>query len=261
MLGGTIRLFDVDMHAWSMDKTLDVVDTRLQSEPFTQHVVVNVAKVVAMRKDPELRHAVSSCDIVNIDGAGVVFAGRMLGHKIPQRVAGIDLFFRLLEYAQESGKSVYFLGATKDVVAEAVARIRDKYPQLDIAGHHHGYFWENEEAAVKEVRESGADMLFVGISSPMKERFVDKWRNDLGVRFAMGVGGTFDVVAGKVKRAPKWMQDYGLEWVYRVIQEPRRMFWRYMSTNARFAGLLLSEFGRKLSSRRNKKRAGSLTDS
>jgi N-acetylglucosaminyldiphosphoundecaprenol N-acetyl-beta-D-mannosaminyltransferase len=224
-----------------MDQTVAEIDRRLRSLPFTQHVVVNVAKIVNMQKDPELRAAVESCDIINIDGAGVVFGGRLLGFSIPERVAGIDLFHQLLDRAHASGRGVFFLGAKADILKQAVEVLRRRYPNLNIAGFHHGYFWDEEAAVVDEIRQSGADLLFVGLSSPMKEKFIDTWRNDLGVKFAMGVGGTFDVVAGKVRRAPQWMQKLGLEWLFRVIQEPRRMFMRYMTTNSQFAWMLIKE--------------------
>lgn len=228
-----------------MDETVREIDRRLSCERFTQHVVVNVAKIVHMRSDPELSAAVAGCDIINIDGAGIVFGGRMLGYTIPERVAGIDLFHRLLAYSESVGKSVYFLGARPDVLEVAVANIRAKYPQLNIAGFHHGYFWDDEAAIVDSIRGSEADLMFVGISSPLKEQFINRWNDKLGVKFAMGVGGTFDVVAGKIRRAPHWMQTLGLEWLYRVIQEPRRMFMRYLTTNSVFAWMLITELARR----------------
>lgn len=234
-----ICLFGVNMHPLSMRETIAAIDERMRASDFTQHVVVNVAKVVTMQKDAGLRAAVQACDIINIDGAGVVVAGRMLGYEIPERVAGIDLFHELLRYSEHRGKTVFFLGAKPDVLNAAVLRIRSEYPKLRIVGWHHGYFWDDEAATVEQIRESGAELLFVGISSPLKEQFIDRWREQLGVKFAMGVGGSFDVVAGKVLRAPLWMQRLGLEWFYRLAQEPRRMFWRYFSTNTVFAWMLL----------------------
>ena len=242
---GTIRLFGVDMHAWTMEQTIEAIDRRMRTEPFTQHVVVNVAKIVSMQTDSKLREAVASCDIVNIDGAGVVFGGRLLGYSIPERVAGIDLFHHLLAHSEVSGRSVYFLGAKPDVLEAAVGSVRTEYPNLNVAGYHHGYFWNDEAAVVDNIRNLNVDLLFVGISSPMKEEFIDRWSDQLGVKFAMGVGGTFDVVAGKVRRAPEWMQKLGLEWLYRVIQEPRRMFMRYLTTNSAFIWMLLTELARR----------------
>lgn len=236
-----IELFGVPMDALSMGETVREIDRRIADGLFTQHVVVNVAKLVQMQDDPELARAVKACDLINIDGAGVVFGGRLLGLRIPERVAGIDLFEELLGYAEAAGKSVYLLGATPEILSRTVANVRRDHPELEIAGCHHGYFWDDEEAVVREIRASGAALLFVGIGSPLKERFINRWRDDFGVLFAMGVGGTFDVVAGKVRRAPVWMQRAGLEWLFRVVQEPRRMWRRYLVTNTRFVMMVLRE--------------------
>ena len=194
-----------------------------------------------MQNDSILKASVEACDIINIDGMGVVLGARMLGHDVSERVAGVDLFHRLLQMSAERGFPVFLLGAKAEIVAEARNRVEKLYPNLVVAGHHHGYFWDDEEAVVNKIRESGARLLFVAITSPKKENFINKWQDQLGVDFVMGVGGTFDVVAGKVKRAPLWMQKYGFEWLYRVIQEPRRMWKRYLVTNSKFAWLLLKE--------------------
>lgn len=240
-----IEIFGCPMDAWSMEQTLAEIDRRIAAGAFTQHVVVNVAKLVQMQDDRTLAAAVTSCDIINIDGAGVVFGGRLLGRNIPERVAGIDLFHRLLGYAEAKNRSVYLLGAEEPVLDAAVKAIRTAHPLLRIAGFHHGYFWDREAEVVRAIQESRADLLFVGIGSPLKEQFIDRWRMELGVKFAMGVGGTFDVVAGKVARAPLWMQRAGLEWLFRLLQEPRRMWRRYLVTNSRFLAMLAREMFRR----------------
>jgi len=224
-----------------MDQTVEEIGERMEAGQFTQHVVVNVAKIVHMQNDMALREAVTACDIINIDGMGVVWGARFLGFDVPERVAGIDLFFRLLELAEQRGFSVYFLGAREKIVDEAVQRIQEKHPKLSIAGWHHGYFWEDEESVVENIQESGADMIFVAISSPKKEQFIHRWKDRMGVKFAMGVGGTFDIVAGKTRRAPNWMQGIGMEWLFRLLQEPRRMWKRYMITNSKFVFMLAKE--------------------
>ena len=237
----SIEFLGCRMHPWTMEQSVSEIGRRLNRCDFTQHVVVNVAKLVNMHSDRELREAVLACDIINIDGMGVVLGGRFLGRKIPERVAGIDLFHELLKYAQGTNHSVFFLGAKAQVVEEAVANLRNQYPGLPIAGFHHGYFWDDEAAVVDKISQSGATMLFVAITSPKKEQFINRWRERLGVKFAMGVGGTFDIVAGLTKRAPKWMQNAGLEWLYRVLQEPGRMWKRYLVTNSTFALMLIKE--------------------
>ncbi|WP_274517876.1 WecB/TagA/CpsF family glycosyltransferase [Pseudomonas sp. GM49] len=224
-----------------MSETVATICSSIHSGHFTQHVVINVAKLIHMRSDPQLNTSVRSCDIINIDGMGIVWGARFLGHKVPERVAGVDLFHELLAMSADNGFSVYLLGAENEVVSSTANRVQQLYPALKIAGYHHGYFWNDEKTVVEKIRESGAQLLFVAITSPKKENFINRWREELGIDFVMGVGGTFDVVAGKVKRAPLWMQRWGLEWFYRVIQEPKRMWKRYLLTNSKFAWLLIKE--------------------
>ncbi|NAW98152.1 WecB/TagA/CpsF family glycosyltransferase, partial [Vibrio sp. V23_P3S9T160] len=223
----------------SMSETVAFIKEHIENKVFLQHVVVNVAKIINMQHDEQLAQSVKECDLINIDGMGVVFGARFLGYRIKERVAGVDLFFELLSMSSENGLPVFLLGATDDVVNLTVKNIHSSYPNLKIAGFHNGYFWEKEKIIVDKIKESGARLLFVAITSPKKENFINKWKDDLGVDFVMGVGGTFDVVAGKVKRAPTWMQRAGLEWLYRVFQEPRRMWKRYLVTNSKFLYLLV----------------------
>ncbi|WP_130619728.1 WecB/TagA/CpsF family glycosyltransferase [Dyella amyloliquefaciens] len=234
-----IELFGCPMDVASMTETVEVIRNRIVARQFTQHVVVNVAKLVHMQSDAQLAASVKECDIINIDGMGVVWGARALGFQVAERVAGVDLFDRLLEMAQAEGLPIFMLGGTDEVVKKAAGEVEEKYPRLHIAGVHHGYFWDDEQAIVDMIHASGARLLFVAITSPKKENFINRYRADLGVDFVMGVGGTFDVVAGKVRRAPRWMQRAGLEWLFRVLQEPRRMWRRYWTTNRQFAWMLM----------------------
>lgn len=234
----TIRLFSARVDCLTTDETVDLIDSRIENGQFTQHSVVNVAKLVHMQSDSALADAINVCDIVNADGMGVVWGARALGFNVPERVTGIDLFERLLGLASVRGHSVFLLGAREDVVARVATIVRQRYPNLIVAGFHHGYFGSDESAVAAKIRASGARLLFVAMTSPKKEIFINLWRTQLGVSFVMGVGGTFDVVAGDVRRAPLWMQKGGLEWLYRVIQEPRRMWRRYLTTNAKFVFMI-----------------------
>ncbi|MBH0060461.1 WecB/TagA/CpsF family glycosyltransferase [Pseudoalteromonas sp. NZS71] len=236
-----IEFLKAPMDIASMEETVSFIESRIEQKQFLQHVVVNVAKIVNMQKDLVLADSVKACDLINIDGMGVVFGARFLGHNVPERVAGVDLFHELLAMSANRDFPVFLLGATEEVVTKTVDKVTALNPNLTIAGYNDGYFWDDEEAVVTKIRESGAKLLFVAITSPKKENFINKWQNKLGVDFVMGVGGTFDVVAGKVKRAPQWMQKAGLEWLYRVIQEPGRMWKRYLKTNTKYLILLLSE--------------------
>ena len=227
------------MDCASMEETVSYIANRIEKKEFLQHVVVNVAKLVNMQKDTQLAESVKACDLINIDGMGVVIGARFMGHDIPERVAGVDLFHNLLDMSAEKGFPVFLLGAEEEIVSKTVEKVNEQHKGINVVGYHHGYFWDDEEAVVEKIKASGARLLFVAITSPKKENFINKWQDQLGVDFVMGVGGTFDVVAGKVKRAPVWMQNYGLEWFYRVMQEPGRMWKRYAETNSKFAWLLL----------------------
>jgi N-acetylglucosaminyldiphosphoundecaprenol N-acetyl-beta-D-mannosaminyltransferase len=245
-----IELFGTKMHALTMRETVKWIDERIAGRRFTQHVVVNVAKLVHMQHDATLRASVEECDIVNIDGMGVVWGARLLGRPVAERVAGVDLFHALVRLAAERGYPIFLLGAEDRVVREVHDRLMAEHPALRIAGFHHGYFWDREEEVVQQIAASGARLLFVAITSPKKENFINRWRDGLGVDFVMGVGGTFDVVAGKVTRAPHWMQRAGLEWFYRVLQEPRRMWKRYLTTNSKYVAMLAGELVRSALARR-----------
>lgn len=235
----TIKIDDIPMHPINMEETVNYIHDRVIKEVFTQHVVVNVAKIISMQKDSGLKEAVINCDLINIDGMGVVWGARWLGYDIPERVAGCDLFEHLLRMAETSNLPVFLLGAKQDVLDATEIKVKERFPNLTIAGTNHGYFWNNEKEVVDKIKNSGAKLLFVAISSPMKEQFINRWKDELKVDFAMGVGGTFDIWAGKTTRAPVWMQKHGLEWFYRVMQEPKRMWKRYLVTNAQFMILLL----------------------
>jgi len=229
----TVELFGVAVDAITMEQTADAVRSMFASGRPHQHVVLNAAKVVEMERDPELRRVVQSCDLVNADGMAVVWASRILGVPLPERVAGIDLFERLVQLAQEDGRSVFFLGATDDVVAGAAEIFTQRYPGLRVAGYRNGY-WKDDAEVIAEVRAAAPDLLFLAIPSPRKEFWLSAHLEELNVPFVMGVGGSFDVVAGKVSRAPRWMQRVGLEWSWRLIQEPRKMWRRYLFTNTSF---------------------------
>jgi N-acetylglucosaminyldiphosphoundecaprenol N-acetyl-beta-D-mannosaminyltransferase len=221
------------------DETVARAVEAMRTRQLTQHVAINVAKLVKARHDAELRRDISESHVVGIDGMGIVWGARLLGVSVPERVAGIDLMERLLAACAAEGFRPYFLGARQDVLERAVAETRRRWPRVAFAGYRNGYFSRDEEAAiVRQIRDAGADCLFIGMPTPHKERFLHRYRDELGVPFIMGVGGSFDVLAAHVRRAPAPMQRAGLEWLYRIYQEPARMWWRYVSTNTVFVGLV-----------------------
>ena len=233
------QFLGVPLDSLTMEQTVAEVDVAMRERRPLQHVALNVAKLVNLRRDPELRADVFAADIVGIDGMGIVMGARLFGIAVPERVAGVDLMMRILQLCAERGFRPYLLGAQPDVLAAAVAELGKRHPNLKIAGYQHGYFSAAEErAVVTAIHDSGADCLFVAMPTPRKERFMAAHRGDLGVPFVMGVGGSIDVLAGHVQRAPEAWQRSGFEWLYRTLQEPRRMWRRYLTTNAAFAGIL-----------------------
>lgn len=223
----------------TMAETVELARTAMHRRQCLQHVALNVAKLVSMRFDPVLAADVASSDLISIDGMGIVWGARALGLPVPSRVTGIDLLTELLALCERDGLKPYFLGATSEVLQHAARQVLDKHPSIAFAGLRDGYFTRELEAqVVREIQSSRADCLFIGMPSPRKERFLASYRDELGVPFIMGVGGSFDILAGSVRRAPVRMQHLGLEWLYRVYQEPGRMWWRYAKTNTLFAGIL-----------------------
>ena len=238
-----ITLMGCSIDNLTMEETLQTIEGFVRSGQPHQHVVVNVDKLVKASRDPALRRIINDCALVNVDGMPVVWASRLLGRPLKERVAGCDLFEALMRRAGERGWRVFLLGATEDVVRQVAATYRSRYPGLVLAGWRNGYWrGDAEEAQVADqIRAARPDLLFVAISSPKKEQFLGRWQAGMRVPFAMGVGGTFDVAVGHVRRAPRWMQHAGLEWFYRFLQEPRRMFRRYFIDDMAFIWLFVKE--------------------
>ncbi len=225
----------------TMEETIRVVNDCIENGDHIHHTVVNAGKIVAMQEDPELKESVLGADMINADGQSVVWASRFLRTPLKERVAGIDLMRRVLELAAKKGYKVYLLGGAEEVVNRVHEKVCKEFGNEVICGFRNGYFSREEEKPIaEEILSSGAQILFVGISSPKKENFL--YRNNKllhKVNFVMGVGGSFDVLAGKVKRAPLWMQKVGIEWLYRFLQEPKRLWKRYLIGNLKFIALVL----------------------
>lgn len=212
------KIMNTYVNAISMEETISEIEKIIEKKKPTQHVVINASKVNLMEKDPKLRKIVNSCPLINADGASIVWAAKRLGIPLKERVTGCDLFQKLVVVAEKKGYKIYLFGAKEEVVKKVKAIFEEKYPDIQIVGYRNGYFTEADEPEiVKDMAESGADMMFVAFSSPKKEYWVNKYIKQLNIPFVMGVGGSFDIVAGVTERAPKWWQDHGLEWLYRFI--------------------------------------------
>lgn len=236
------RLAELPIAPVTMEQALDRVDAAIGRGERLRIGVVNAAKIVKMDRDPLLREDVLSSDLLLADGASVVWARRFLGRPLPERVAGIDLMLGLLKRGSERSYRVFCLGATEEVLARTCDRIAADFPGVKIVGRRNGYFSpEEEEEVAAEIDRARPDVVFVAMTSPRKERFLGRWGPRLDVRVWHGVGGSFDVLAGKVRRAPVAWQRLGLEWLYRVLQEPRRLWRRYLVTNTAFCLMVLRE--------------------
>jgi N-acetylglucosaminyldiphosphoundecaprenol N-acetyl-beta-D-mannosaminyltransferase len=195
-----------------------------------------------VHEDPHLSAIMEECAIVSADGQGVVWASRLLGDPLPERVNAADLMEALFPVAEAKGYRVYVLGARQEVLERAISNLRREFPRLEIAGYRNGYFGPADDAeVVGEVRTAEPDMLFAAMSSPRKEYWLAEHKHELGVPFVMGVGGAIDAVAGVTRRAPMWVRKIGMEWFFRMVQEPRRLVRRFMIGNAKFALLLTRE--------------------
>jgi len=204
-------------------------------------VTLNPELLFRAQYERELLAVINRAKLVTADGVGIVWACRVAGYPVPERVTGIDLMMELLKKAAGRGWRLFMLGARPGVAEEAADKLRRRYPGLQVAGTHHGYFQPAEDIEiVNMIRRVHPDLLFVAMGAPRQEVWIDRYLKELGVKVAIGVGGSFDVIAGRSRRAPVWMQKLHLEWLGRLLMEPWR--WRRMLVLPRFAWLVLKTY-------------------
>lgn len=231
----------------SLEEALQETEKFIKSRKSHQHVAINVDKIIKMRKDPQFRKTITGCDLITVDGQPLIWASKLLGQPIKERFGGLDIMNGLVSRAVDRAYRVYFLGAREEVVKKVIEHYKAKFCSLRIVGWRNGY-WKTskeEEKIVTEIKTAKPDILFVAITSPKKEVFLQKHLKKMNVPFVMGVGGAFDIVAGVTKRAPKWMQRCGLEWLFRLYQEPRRLWKRYLTEDPIFLWLVAKELAKK----------------
>lgn len=223
------RILDVPVDMVGSREAMEIFRELMKTEDCSMIVTPNSEIVVNAAKDPELKAIIEQADLVIPDGIGLVYASKIMGVPLRERVTGIDFLDAVLGYLEETDQSIFFLGSKpgeggQPGIAEVAAeRMKEKYKKLKIAGTHHGYFKEpDEEAIVKAINESGADFLCAALGSPKQEKFIYRHRSELKVKGGIGVGGSLDVWAGTLKRAPEFYRNHGLEWLYRLIQQPSR---------------------------------------
>jgi len=242
-----IEFMDLPFDSVTMEQTIEqCLEWCADDKPARTLMTINAALLMMMRSDPALNQANKAGDLIVADGLPVVWATRIIGTPLVGRVAGVDLMQNLLKVGDEKKLRIFLLGAKQEVLDSMFQLCAEKYPNLVIAGSRNGYFTEDDHAEiVGQIHESNTDILFIGMPSPFKEIWGEKHRNELGVSAIIGVGGSFDVIAGFVKRAPVWMQNIGMEWFWRLMMEPRKMWKRYLVNNSQFIYRLGIEFFQK----------------
>ena len=225
-----VKILDVPVHPLTMGEAVSVLEESITSGEQAFVVTANAEIIMMCQEDAGYKKIVSQdAQLVLPDGAGAVWAGRHLGYKVPERVAGFDLYCQLLDKAAQKGYKAFFFGGSPGIAEAAKDKSEELYPGVKVVGCRNGYFKEEEsQAIIDEINASGADMLFAALGAPKQEKWLVRYREQLKPKILMGIGGSFDVFAGKMERAPKWMQDASLEWLFRLYKQPSR-FMRMMA--------------------------------
>lgn len=225
-----VKILDVPVHPLTMGEAVSVLEESITSGEQAFVVTANAEIIMMCQEDAGYKKIVSQdAQLVLPDGAGAVWAGRHLGYKVPERVAGFDLYCQLLDKAAQKGYKAFFFGGSPGIAEAAKVKSEELYPGVQVVGCRNGYFKEEEsQAIIDEINASGADMLFAALGAPKQEKWLVRYREQLKPKILMGIGGSFDVFAGKMERAPKWMQDASLEWLFRLYKQPSR-FMRMMA--------------------------------
>jgi N-acetylglucosaminyldiphosphoundecaprenol N-acetyl-beta-D-mannosaminyltransferase len=220
----SVPLLGLRVHRVTMEETLEAL-ARFICAGDPHHVVtLDASMCVLARGDPELQAIVRSAELVTPDSAGVLWACRRVGHPLPQRVSGVEIVERLCALSPEKGWKIFFFGSAPGVAEEAAGKMCARYPGCHLVGARNGYFPPAEEPGILEqIRAARPDILCVALGIPRQEKWIARHRDELSVPVLIGVGGTFDVLSGHVRRAPKWMQRLSLEWLYRLAKNPRKI--------------------------------------
>ena len=216
-----IKLLDYKVFSGTKKELLNLIDKKKK----VNIVSGNPEILYTGLKNRELfKEFTNENSLIIPDGVGTVIASKIIGTPVNEKIAGIEILAKLLKKAEKEGKKVYFLGAKEDVIKSCVQNVVESYPEIKISGYHNGFFEiDNCEKIIKEINENKTNYLFIAMGCPRQENFIKKYMNTLNCEVFMGVGGSFDVIAGNVQRAPRWMINLGLEWFYRTIKEPFRI--------------------------------------
>lgn len=225
-----MKILGVSVDPMTMQEAIDFITGRTLEGQETFVVTANAEIIMMCQENSSYNEIVSNAaDLVLPDGAGAVWAGRHKGYTVPERVAGYDLFRNLLDDGRKHGMKSYFFGGSPGIAAAAKEKVEELYPGCEVVGTHNGYFTEKDvPGIIEEINASGADYLFIALGAPKQENWIMANKDKLRTKLFMGIGGSFDVLAGKMERAPRWMQERGLEWAFRLYKQPSR-FMRMMA--------------------------------
>lgn len=219
----TMEILGIKVHPFTMKEAVNFLVAQVKNKQITNVITANAEIIMMGQKDPAYRHILHNAECVLPDGAGTVWAGRTLGYAVPERVAGFDLFVELLKVAPQYNYKMYFFGAAPGIAELAKKKCEEIAPGVQVVGCRNGYFSsEDTPAIIQDINASGADFLFVALGAPKQEFWLRDNAATLKPYIRVGLGGSFDVLAGKVERAPKWMQDASLEWLFRLCKQPSR---------------------------------------
>ena len=219
-----VRILGMPVDVLTMEECVERIDGFVRSGRPHLVITADSSGIVQAQTDPVLAELYQTADLVTPDSSGVVWAMRRAGHPVPGRVSGVDIVDRVCATSAERGWRIFFLGAAPGVAEAAAAKMRARHPGCPIVGARHGYFAPEEDAAVAaEIAETKPDLLFVAMGIPRQEKFIRATEGIIGAKVAMGVGGTFDVFSGKVRRAPKVLQAIKMEWAWRLAQNPKKI--------------------------------------
>lgn len=226
-----VKIWEIEIDIIPQEEIIKIVDDNIKNARLPMKITgVNPEVIIKSHEDIALRHAIIESKIINIDGISVALALKMLGYKLARKVACPDISDSLISIAERSGYRIFFLGARQETLEKMIAKLKIDYPKLHIAGYINGYYDNSKEKTIAEkIKSSNADILFIGMPSPAKELFISTNMKFLNIPLCFGVGGYFDILAGVFKRAPKWLQFLGLEWLFRLSQEPKRLFKRQLN--------------------------------
>ena len=217
------NILGVDICTFDMDQAVSEAKNIIEKEVPSFVVAINPEKIMKAIKDNSLKELLNTATLQIPDGVGILIASKIKGGRVKNRVTGIDLMMNLCSMASDNGYRIYLLGAAPGTAESAAKILKSTYPKLIISGTHDGYFDNNEEKVIEEISKTNCHILFVAMGSPKQEYWIKSNMSRLNVPLLMGVGGSYDVICGNIKRAPLWMQKTGTEWLYRLISEPWRI--------------------------------------